>query len=90
MANNPHNRLVNTWMYGIFGFIYSCALDWDHVFVYIFKVQAPFNISGLPGRPFHDIGIFLLYAVVLSIGITASISRRSFSNPTKLGGDIET
>ena len=73
---DSHNRLVNAWMFGVLAFIYTCALDWDHVWFFILKVTDPFNLTGIQGRPFHTVSVFLLYAVVVAVGITAFIVRQ--------------
>lgn len=64
-------RLAHAWKCGIFGFLFSCLVDWDHIWYFIFQVPDPINFTGIQGRPFHTVVIFLLYAMVVSAGIVA-------------------
>ena len=76
MDRNINNRLVNAWYAGILGLVFACAVDWDHIWFFVFKITDPINLTGIQGRPFHTVGVFLLYAVVVSAGITALVFRR--------------
>jgi len=65
----------------LLGGIWSCALDWDHIFVWVFQIQDPINFSGIQGRPFHTVGWFLLQSI-----ITAFMAR--FVQPDSVLGAI--
>jgi hypothetical protein len=49
------------------GGVWSCALDWDHIFVWVLQVPDPINFSGIQGRPFHTVVCFLLQSVVAAL-----------------------
>ena len=51
----------------LLGGFWSCLLDWDHIFVWIFKIPDPINFSGIQGRPFHTVGWFLLQSVFAAL-----------------------
>jgi len=69
------NRLAHAWSIGICALLYTCALDWDHIWVWLLDTVPPVVLY-TEGRPFHTVGVFLLYAVVVSLGLTALIVRR--------------
>jgi len=48
----------------LLGGLWSCALDWDHIWYWILSVPDPINFSGIQGRPFHTVGWFLLFSVL--------------------------
>lgn len=50
--------------YALLGGLWSCAVDWDHVWYWVLQVPDPVNLSGIPGRPFHTPVCFLLQSVV--------------------------
>jgi len=68
-------RLAFAWKCGILGFLFSCLVDWDHIWVWLLDTVPPV-VYHTEGRPFHTVGIFFLYAVVVSLGIVAFVSRR--------------
>ncbi len=70
-------RLAKAWKCGIFGFVYSCVVDFDHIWAFILKCKEPLNVTGIYGRPLHSPIVFLLYAVVVALGLTAFVLRRS-------------
>ena len=76
VPRHTRKRLVTAWWCGVLGLVYSCALDWDHIWAWLLKVEPPINITGIQGRPFHDPVVFLLYAVVVSVGVVAFVLRR--------------
>ena len=82
MGRDTDTGLGVAWKCGLLGLIFSCTLDWDHIWFFILKVPDPINLTGIPGRPFHTGAVFLLYALVVSLGILAFIVRRN-------GGDLE-
>lgn len=45
------------------GGIWSCLLDWDHIWFWVLHVPDPINFSGIQGRPFHTVDWFLLQSV---------------------------
>ena len=49
----------------LLGGIWSCALDWDHIWYWILQVPDPINFSGIQGRPFHTVGLFLFQSVLV-------------------------
>jgi len=51
----------------LLGGLWSCALDWDHIWYWILQVPDPINFSGIQGRPFHTVGWFLLQSVVAAL-----------------------
>jgi len=51
----------------LLGGLWSCLLDWDHVWFWVFKVSDPLNFSGIQGRPFHTVGCFLLQSVFTAL-----------------------
>jgi len=73
-------RLAFAWKCGILGLLFSCLVDFDHIWHFIFQVPDPINLTGIEGRPFHVWYIFLLYAVVVSLGIVAFVFRRHDSD----------
>ena len=73
---HTRKRLALAWKCGVLGLVYSCALDWDHIWVWLLEVAPPINITGIQGRPFHHPVVFLLYAVVVSVGVVAFVLRR--------------
>ena len=77
MDRHTDKRLANAWKCGILGFLFSCLVDFDHIWFFVLKVPDPYNLTGIQGRPFHTPLVFLLYAVVVSIGIVAFTIRRS-------------
>ena len=76
VSTHTRKRLVNAWWCGVLGLVYSCALDWDHIWFFILQIPDPINLTGIQGRPFHAPVVFLLYAVVVSLGIVAFVLRR--------------
>ena len=76
VSRHSYQRLALAWKCGLLAFIYTCALDWDHIWFFVLKVADPINLTGIQGRPFHTVSVFLLYAVVVAIGITAFVVRR--------------
>ena len=75
VLRHTHNRLVTAWKYGVLAFIYTCALDWDHIWVWILDTVPPLVLY-TPGRPFHTVVVFLVYAMVVSVGVVAFVVRR--------------
>lgn len=75
MDRHIDKRLVYAWWAGVFAFIYACAIDWDHIWVWLLDTVPPLVLY-TPGRAFHTTGVMLLYALVVSIGITAFIIRQ--------------
>ena len=51
--------------------LWSCVLDWDHVFVWLLDISDPVNFSGIQGRPFHTVAWFVCWSV-----ISALVARR--------------
>ena len=51
----------------LLGGLWSCLLDWDHIWFWILKVPDPINFSGIQGRPFHTVGLFLLQSVFAAL-----------------------
>jgi hypothetical protein len=51
----------------LLGGLWSCALDWDHIWYWILKVPDPINFSGIEGRPFHTVGLFLLQSCIAAL-----------------------
>jgi len=51
----------------LLGGLWSCLLDWDHVWYWMLQVPDPINFSGVQGRPFHTVGWFLLQSVFVSL-----------------------
>lgn len=51
----------------LLGGLWSCVLDWDHIWFWILQVPDPINFSGIQGRPFHTVGFFLLQSVFASL-----------------------
>ena len=49
------------------GGLWSCALDWDHLWYWILKVPDPINFSGIEGRPFHTVVWFLLQSCLAAL-----------------------
>jgi len=50
--------------YSLLGGLWSCLLDFDHIWLYT-NVPNPLSISTeYGGRPFHTIGCFFLFSVV--------------------------
>ena len=62
----------------LLGGLYTVALDWDHLYVILSGITpvliAPGVISSA-GRPFHTWYLFLVYAMVVSVGLTALVRR---------------
>lgn len=48
----------------LLGGLWSCVLDWDHVWYWVLQVPDPVNFSGIQGRPFHTVAWFLLQSVL--------------------------
>lgn len=46
------------------GCLFTIALDWDHLWMFILQVPDPVNFTGIQGRPFHTMGWFLLQSIV--------------------------
>ena len=62
----------------LIGCLYTVALDFDHIWVWLLGTEPPFVAPGIistQGRPFHTWYIFLGYAMVVSLGITALVRR---------------
>lgn len=70
MDRHFDKRLAHAWKCGIFGFLFSCLVDWDHIWVWILDTVPPVVLH-TKGRPFHTVAVFLLYAMVVSLGIVA-------------------
>jgi len=51
----------------LLGGVWSCVLDWDHIWYWMLQVPDPINFSGVQGRPFHTVGWFLLQSVFASL-----------------------
>ena len=51
----------------LFGCLFTVALDWDHIWMWVLQVPDPVNFSGTPGRPFHTVGWFLLFSIVAAL-----------------------
>jgi len=51
----------------LLGGLWSCVLDWDHIWFWILQVPDPINFSGVQGRPFHAVGLFLLQSVFAAL-----------------------
>ena len=51
----------------LLGGLWSCALDWDHLWMYLLHVPDPINFSGTQGRPFHTVGWFLVQSVLAAL-----------------------
>jgi hypothetical protein len=49
------------------GFVFTVALDWDHIWYWVLQVPDPVNFSGIPGRPFHTVGWFLLQSIAAAL-----------------------
>ena len=47
--------------------IFTVALDWDHIWFFVLQVSDPVNFSGIPGRPFHTVGWFLLFSIAAAL-----------------------
>lgn len=79
-------NLENTWKklkrrgkyvilgYSFLGGIYSCFIDWDHIFLYL-GIPEPINYTGIEGRPFHTIDFLLFISVICAIVLTAFMVR---------------
>lgn len=81
MDRNFNQRLAFAWKLGILGFLFSCLVDWDHIWYFVLKVPDPINLTGIQGRPFHTPFVFLLYAMVVSLGIVAFVVRQYVVDP---------
>lgn len=60
------------------GGLFSVAVDFDHIWVWVLHVSPPIIFSGpvtSAGRPFHTWYIFLLYSMVVSAWLTAFMVR---------------
>ena len=73
---NTSNRLALARDMCIIALVYTCALDWDHIWLWLLETVPPLVLH-TPGRPFHAVVVFLVYAMVVSAGITALVVRRS-------------
>ena len=51
----------------LLGGLWSCALDWDHIWYWILSVPDPINFSGIQGRPFHTVVCFLLQSIIAAL-----------------------
>ena len=51
----------------LLGGLWSCALDWDHIWMFILQVPDPVNFSSIEGRPFHTVVCFLLQSVAAAL-----------------------
>jgi len=51
----------------LLGGLWSCALDADHIFMFILKIPDPINFSGIQGRPFHTVAWFLLFSCLAAL-----------------------
>ena len=60
----------------LLGGLWSCALDWDHIWYWILQVPDPINFSGIQGRPFHTVTWFLLQSVIIAFVAGWIIDRR--------------
>ena len=76
MDRHTDKRLAYAWKCGILGFIFSCAVGWDHIWVWVLDTVPPVVLH-TEGRPYHTPVVFLLYAMVVSLGIIAFTIRRS-------------
>ena len=63
--------------YAFLGGLWSCVLDWDHIWYWILKVPDPINFSGIEGRPFHTVICFLLQSVFATLVVGYIQSRSS-------------
>ena len=77
MDSDTDTRLVAAWVFGVLGLLYSCFIDWDHIWHFLLQVPDPINLTGIQGRPFHTVAVVLLYAVVVAAGIVAFKTRRN-------------
>ena len=77
VVRHTHNRLGATLRLGLLGGAYSCLLDFDHVWAFIFQVPDPISFTGIPGRPLHHIGVFMVYSIFLAAVMVALILRRN-------------
>ena len=74
---NKHVTLGCTFLCGI----YSCAVDFDHIWICILKTQPPWIFPGIvffissAYRAFHTLYIFAIYSLVLAGICTALVAR---------------
>ena len=67
--------IVGTLGLALLGGLWSIALDWDHIWMFILQVKDPLSLSGFEGRPFHTVFGFLVQSVLLACITVALILR---------------